>query len=148
LNRPGLIRCFSPDHEDKNPSCQISEDGFFCHACGIHGDIYDAIGILEGITDKTEQYLFAEKIFDGGPSGVKLRQAPKKPVQEKRAKDYSRDTAADGLLEAYMRRNPAAEKIIKEFFKVRAAASTAGAVRDYPADIIPELMRYFFYWPG
>ena len=60
-----LIHCFSLDHDDKNPSCEVHESGFYCHSgrCGIKGDIYDAIGIIEGVSDKKAQFDFAENIF-------------------------------------------------------------------------------------
>jgi phage/plasmid-associated DNA primase len=151
-SHPGLIRCFSPDHEDKNPSCQISEDGFYCHSlgvCGINGDIYDAIGILEGITERKDQYLFAEKLFDGGPGAVSFRPSPeKKKAETEEEESYIRDTAAESLLEAYLNRNPEKDRMILQFLKTRATASSFGAVRDYPADITLELVKHFFYWPG
>jgi hypothetical protein len=45
--------CFNQQahsHGDANPSLQIWDDGFKCHGCGIEGDIYDAVELLEGIT--------------------------------------------------------------------------------------------------
>jgi hypothetical protein len=142
------IHCFSPDHDDKNPSCQISENHFHCHSgsCGIDGDIYDAIGILEGIKERKEQYLFAERIFDGAGAGSQFRPHPEKKEPEK--EKFIRDTAADELLESYLSKNPAAEKAIINFLKQRAVISTQGAVQDYPADILSVLVKYFFYWPG
>jgi hypothetical protein len=74
----GVNHCFSPSHNDDSPSCQISEEHFFCHGCGIQGDIYDAIGILEGIPEFKDQYIFAEKMFDGGPAFTPAAAAPKK----------------------------------------------------------------------
>lgn len=143
----GLIRCFSPDHDDRTPSCQVSEDSFFCHSgkCGINGDIYDAIGILEGIIDRGEQYKWAEKLFGGGD--VTFRPAVPKKEAEEETETYTRDTAAEELFEAYLRRNPATEKISRQFLKTRAAA-TASGLTDYPDDIIPFLVKQFFYWPG
>jgi phage/plasmid-associated DNA primase/5S rRNA maturation endonuclease (ribonuclease M5) len=144
-----LIHCISPDHEDHDPSCQVSDEGFFCHSgnCGIHGDIYDAIGILEGIIDRKEQYLFAEKLFGGG--SVSLR-TQKKRVSENDdyEKEHEKDPAAEGLFEAYLKRNPASEKEIRRFLSIRAANSSFGFSHDYPAEMFPELVKYFFYWPG
>jgi hypothetical protein len=148
---PGLIHCFSPDHDDHNPSCQVTEETFFCHSgrCGIHGDIYDAIGILEGIPDKKEQYLFAEKYFDGGPVYSAPRPAPpKKDTEEEEAESFIRDTEAEAVLEGYLVKYPKSKEAITAFLKQRAMASTFGQVRDYPADIAPELAKHFFYWPG
>jgi len=63
----GLIRCFSPDHNDKNPSCQVTKNSFVCLSgnCGIRGDIYDAVAILEGIKGKANQYKFIDSFFFG-----------------------------------------------------------------------------------
>jgi phage/plasmid-associated DNA primase len=144
----GLISCFSPDHDDKNPSCQVSEESFFCHSgkCGINGDIYDAIGILEGITDRAEQYKFAEKLFDGGATVTPAK--PKRETEpEEEAESFSRDEAADALLEAYLIKNPAADKMIGQFLKTRAAA-TASGLTNYPADVLSFVKKHFFYWPG
>jgi DNA primase len=58
-----LIRCFSPDHTDKNPSCGVRESDFCCFGCGIRGDIYDAIEIIENIPDKKAQFDFAKNFF-------------------------------------------------------------------------------------
>lgn len=35
------VRCPSPQHEDKNPSCDLSEqkNAFYCHACGANGGV-------------------------------------------------------------------------------------------------------------
>jgi len=63
----GLNKCFNPAHEDNEPSCLFTQLFFHCYSpnCGITGDIYDAIEILEGIQDKAEQFRFAEKLFEG-----------------------------------------------------------------------------------
>lgn len=37
-NRAGFIHC--PFHNDKNPSCKIYEDSFYCFTCGAGGDIF------------------------------------------------------------------------------------------------------------
>jgi DNA primase len=58
-----ICRCFNPTHEDKNPSCVVSINCYYCPSCGTHGDIYDAVEILEGITDKKEQFYFVENFF-------------------------------------------------------------------------------------
>jgi phage/plasmid-associated DNA primase/5S rRNA maturation endonuclease (ribonuclease M5) len=147
--RPGdLIHCISPDHEDHDPSCQVSEEGFFCHSgnCGIHGDIYDAIGILEGITDRKERYLFAEKLFGGG--SVFFRPGKQKAEKKERKKIYEIDPAAENFLESFLSKNPAGEKAIIHFLNSRAVIASLGSIQSYPADIIPELKKFFWYWPG
>lgn len=46
LNEPTatVIRCISPDHEDKTPSMQITGNFAYCHGCGQH---FDAISIYQ-----------------------------------------------------------------------------------------------------
>ena len=60
----GVCRCISPNHEDKNPSCQIGKLTFYCFGCGITGDIYDAVLLLEGIPHSPlTAYDYLEKLF-------------------------------------------------------------------------------------
>ena len=44
------IRCPSPSHEDRNPSCSIRDDHYHCFSCGINGDIFNLIELLEGVS--------------------------------------------------------------------------------------------------
>lgn len=143
----GLIRCFNPTHDDKTPSCQVSSDHFHCHSgkCGIDGDLYDAIGILEGIHDKKEQFLFAEKLFDGG--GNVYASAPPKTEKEEKEK-YIPDPEAEEKLLKYLGGNPAAQKIYTQFLNLRATVATQGALKEYPADLVPGIVNHFLYWPG
>lgn len=61
----GLNKCINPNHADKNPSCLFSKNIFHCYSCGVSGDIYDAVGLLEGIEGKVEQFQFIDKLFGG-----------------------------------------------------------------------------------
>jgi hypothetical protein len=49
---------------DTNRTLQIFDSSYICHGCGIQGDIYDAVGIFEGIKERTAQYQFIERFFD------------------------------------------------------------------------------------
>ena len=62
-DRTENIKCFSPTHQDEKPSCHISDDYFKCYACGIHGDIYDAVQVLEGITEREKQFFHLQRSF-------------------------------------------------------------------------------------
>ena len=64
------IRCFSGNHKDDIPSMQIHDDGFKCYACGVTGDIYDAVGYLEKIQKKYDQFKFIEKFFNGNNASI------------------------------------------------------------------------------
>lgn len=54
-NRAGFIHC--PFHEgDRGASLKIYADSFYCFGCGAHGDIFDFIMSMDGISFK-EAYL-------------------------------------------------------------------------------------------
>jgi hypothetical protein len=60
-------RCLDPAHEDKNPSCLVGKNVFHCLACGIKGDIYDAVQLLEEapLIDREKQFDFLKNFFFG-----------------------------------------------------------------------------------
>jgi phage/plasmid-associated DNA primase len=139
--------CFNSaahSHGDANPSLQLFDEGFKCHGCGIAGDIYDAVEILEGITDKKEQYEFIEKVFNGAP--VKPV-APYKSVWGKDGDEFKPDSSAMVELENFLKKNKAGKEQIKKFLNERAEASVRGATA-YPADIENFMIDQFLYWPG
>ena len=39
-----------PDHEDKNPSCVLYPDHFFCFSCNKGGNTYELVKIVKGLT--------------------------------------------------------------------------------------------------
>lgn len=50
-NRAGFISC--PFHQgDRTPSMKLYEKDFHCHACGAHGDIFDFMMQMDGISFK------------------------------------------------------------------------------------------------
>jgi hypothetical protein len=58
--------CFNTDehkHGDKNPSLQIYGDVFRCFACGISGDIYDAVRFFEKLENPKKQYEFLRMLY-------------------------------------------------------------------------------------
>lgn len=132
----GLIRCFNPNHEDKKPSCELFDDHFICYSgkCGIHGDIYDAVEILEGITDKAEQYKAIERAFDGNYTPT--------TALTKTEEKFTPDKNACSALEKYLLKNPSAQKGIKIFLSDRAHAS-GGKQALYPSGIKDNLVKYF-----
>lgn len=51
LRRKGkgwMTRCPNPAHEDKKPSCSITEVGFHCFGCGAKGDVVDLVCLVLG----------------------------------------------------------------------------------------------------
>jgi phage/plasmid-associated DNA primase len=139
--------CFNKrghSHGDANPSLQIWDDAFRCYGCGIHGDIYDAVEILEGITDKKEQYEFIEK-FCGGAPVTPIE--PYKSVWGKGGEGFKPDTPAMQEFENFLNKNAAGKEQIRKFLCKRASVSVPGAA-EYPADIQDFMIEQFLYWPG
>ena len=62
-NKP--FRCLNPEHEDAHPSMSYDRKRrkVHCFACGADYDIFDLIGIDEGITGFKEQYNRACSIY-------------------------------------------------------------------------------------
>lgn len=90
---------------------QIWDDRFKCYGCGISGDIYDAVEILEGITDKKEQYDFIEKFFGGVPAGP-INSF--KPAEDKARKKFKPDPSAMQEFENFLNKNIATKEQIKK----------------------------------
>lgn len=142
----GLIRCFAPDHDDKNPSCELWKDHFTCYSgkCGIHGDIYDAVEILEGITDKKDQFKLLEKVF-GNPELATPAKAKKE--EKEKEQNFVADPKALDEIETQLKKNKSAEKAFKSFWDERANISTDGKIKAYPLDY-KKLSQDLLYWPG
>lgn len=45
--------CCCPIHKERHPSMQVFKDGYYCHACGSHGDVFTFIQEMEGCDFKT-----------------------------------------------------------------------------------------------
>jgi phage/plasmid-associated DNA primase len=133
-------------HGDANPSLQIFDDSYKCYGCGIQGDVYDAVEILEGIKDKKEQYEFVEQFFNGCRTVAAIKQ----PAYSKGADSncFKPDAAAMKAFESFLLKNERAAAMIKLFLDTRAQESTAGAVQEYPAEIEKYIVDRFFYWSG
>ena len=136
--RNEFINCFH--HKEDTPSCKINDDNYYCFGCGSHGDIYDAVNILEGISDNKDQNEFLSKLFGGGYT-------PSPAITTKKEKFIS-DPESIKTVENYLNKNPAAEKEIVKFLNMRATVSTEGMIKTYPANIIPAMIKNFLYWPG
>jgi hypothetical protein len=147
VNAEGFCLCFA--HSENTPSCKIDDSHFHCFGCGADGDIYDAVGILEGITDVDEKiqnvkrFQFVENLFNGGAMPL-----PAPGSNKKERENFTADPAAQTKFENYLNKNPAAEKEIIKFLNIRAAASSLGLCQKYPDDLIPAMVKNFYYWPG
>lgn len=63
INKP--FRCLNPEHEDRHPSMSYDSKRrkVHCFACGADFDVFDLIGIDEGIPSFKEQYNRACSIY-------------------------------------------------------------------------------------
>jgi DNA primase len=144
-------------HGDSKPSFSIFADDTRCKCfgCGLGDDkgfdIYDAVGYFEGITDFAGQYKWLETFF-GNPG---YSPPPPKPAWKKND-DFKPDAKVMEVFETYLKKNPASEKMIRQFLKDRARYSTGGGTHlweegdfaDYPEDTISFFIENMFYWPG
>ncbi len=122
-------RCFSPDHEDSGKkSCLVYDDYFSCKACSLHGDIFDACGILTGksdFKDQKEEIFRTLGIIDDTPRAIKK----KDPVFSKEAIEK-----INNLLKSH----PMRESEVKKFLSKRGYDKKTSSV----------LWKRYGYWPG
>ena len=55
--RSGMVRCPLPDHDDREPSCHVGDELFFCHGCGAGGSAIDLGAHLYGIESRGHGYF-------------------------------------------------------------------------------------------
>ena len=65
-----MVRCFSPDHEDKKASMSVNKatGQFYCHGCGIKGTAFHYLKIVHQMTDAEAM----KKLSDMGWTEEKL----------------------------------------------------------------------------
>ncbi|MBD5402454.1 toprim domain-containing protein [bacterium] len=135
-----------PWHEDSKPSFSVftGDDGypaFNCFGCGRAGDIYNAVEFCEGETDRARQFEIIERRF-GGVART-FTPAPKpKPTA------FTPDPAALAKLTAWLESNHKANEYIRGYFDQRALLKSGGKEYHYPTELFPEILSYFYWWPG
>ena len=142
------IRCINPAHKDAGPSMAVYEDNCYCFGCNKRFDIYDAVGFLEGISDRGEQFRWVDSHFGTGEGSIS-KYVPKEPVPAKEKKEP--DKKALETLENYFKKIsilPAAQKAIKNFLDCRARYTTQGQIKSYPSFVEQNLLKTLYYWPG
>lgn len=90
-NRSGFIRC--PFHSgDRDPSLKLYDRDFHCHACGAHGDIFDFIMMMEGISFKEAfQSLGGEYQKPTFSSRLAVYRAQKRQAMRQKAGERGRE---------------------------------------------------------
>ena len=147
---PGLIRCINPSHEDRHPSCQLTETSFHCWVCGdaCSGDIYKAVEVLTGETSFVKQYEEIDRIFGDGTAAplTTLPQKTFEPAPEK--KDFIPNPEALQNFTNFLKSVPHYDDYIKNYFAKRATVSTKGKIKQYPPEILSKLVTFFLFYPG
>ena len=87
VNRNGMALC--PFHNDRHPSLYVSDDHYYCFACGEHGDVID-------LTAK----LFDLRLYDAARKlASDFHLAPDKPLPESIRQKWKQKTKAQQLRE-------------------------------------------------
>jgi len=124
-----LVRCIDPAHRDQKPSMSLNDETFKCFSCGVNGDVYDAVGLITGITDPAERYREVERILGVAPAYT--------PRSQK--KNFTPNRKAEEKLKTYLEKKTAESRHeIEEYLKKRKC----------PAAMIEATVKYFDYWPG
>lgn len=87
IESSGQLNCIFPENHsnnDKNKSAKIYDNSghqrLKCFGCHYDGDIYDAIGHLEGLKDFKDQYKFIDELY--GHSSIKQPSKEKKKTSK------------------------------------------------------------------
>jgi DNA primase len=79
--RSFVVRCPLPDHQDRTPSCSMTQrDGRWlvcCHGCGFRGDGVDLLAALDGMTTSEWLRIRAQR---AAPLPVPHRRPPARPA--------------------------------------------------------------------
>jgi 5S rRNA maturation endonuclease (ribonuclease M5) len=124
------MKCFNPSHVHKSntPSMLIYDSHFQCRGyCEAKGDVYDAVGLIKGITDKVEQFKEVQSIMgDGYTAPPAKKEFEVSTYHEKQLREYllsQRDSNIDNI-KSYLHQ------------------------RNQPEDMVNTLCNWFGWWPG
>ena len=87
--RSNMISC--PFHgTDNHPSMKIYKDGFFCFACGLHGDIFSFVQEMERCDFKTAFKILGGEYEQERTTSSKVAILRRKAAQKTRAEKEDR----------------------------------------------------------
>ena len=118
LNRYGIkIRnkqCSCPFHgADKHPSMQVFSDGFKCHSCGVHGDIFSFVQMYEKCDFKT-----AFRILGGTYKQMKpLERKVVKTQYQREKEERDRKEKAEADFKYHLARTLSALRIVLQMYE-------------------------------
>ncbi|GAB6390933.1 MAG: toprim domain-containing protein [Treponematales bacterium] len=132
----GKINCFNPSHKDDTPSCSVSAERFHCFGCGADGDVFDAAGLLCGVSGRAEQFREVERVL-GETSAASA--AP-----EKKRERFAYSPQACMVLDNFLFSHKARRKAAEEYLRKRERDSGA----KYPPEVFKKMLGFFGWWPG
>ncbi len=124
--------CINPQHNNTDtPAMLLYDDNFRCASCGVKGDIYDACGLIMGISNKGDQFKEIERQL----GVVSSREDFVKP---KKTKQFKPEPDAIGKVVSYLRGSADREKNVELYLKQRCSTP----------EMVNKLKPYFGWWPG
>lgn len=82
-NRAGFISC--PFHqEDRTPSLKLYKTSFYCYGCGIHGDIFTFVMLMDGCDFKTAFRRLGGEYSGKGPSDAAIIRMKKMQLERQK----------------------------------------------------------------
>lgn len=81
--------CCCPIHQERHPSMQIFPDGYKCHACQSHGDIFSFVMAMDGCSFP-EAFVKLGGTYEKSPNKVKNALIHAKHEREKAKREQDR----------------------------------------------------------
>ncbi len=82
-NRAGFICC--PFHKEKTASMKIYPKDFYCFGCAVHGDVFDFVMLMDGLTFKEAFKELGGDSDNSFSTRLKIYQAQKKREMRRKA---------------------------------------------------------------
>ena len=97
-NRAGMIHC--PFHQgDREPSLKVYEKDYHCFGCGAHGDIFDFVCRMDGLTFREAFESLGGNYEHSARADFKVYHARKKrEMEQKREEEQKRQAELNDLL--------------------------------------------------
>lgn len=85
-NRAGMIQC--PFHKgDRDPSMKVYEKDYHCFACGAHGDIFDFVKGMDGLSFREAFESLGGSYDHSAQANLKIYNAKKRREMEQKQRE-------------------------------------------------------------
>lgn len=84
-NRAGFICC--PFHKEKTASMKIYQKDFYCFGCAAHGDVFDFVMMMDGLTFKEAFNALGGDSDNSFSTRLKIYQARKKREMQRKIEE-------------------------------------------------------------